>query len=98
MTRGRLVGITAALVEVDFDVGLGAAVVAVKMLESGTKLVAVSVPVGFTVFVRAAELVTLSVAEVTAGVVVFAAMKGVSSGVVVGVTVGVIVGGVEITV
>lgn len=92
MTRGRVVGITAALVEVDLDVTVGA-VVAKMMLESGVKAVAESVPVGLMVFVGGTELVSLSVeVGVTIGVVVLAT-NGVTTGVVSGVIVGVVVGG-----
>lgn len=79
-------GITAALVDVDFDVALGGAVVAERMLESGVKAVAESVPVGLTVFVRGTELLSFSVV-VGRGVVVFPT-NGVTSAVVVGGKVG----------
>src|ERR1700760_3178107 len=84
MTRGRVVGMMAALVEVDFEVTLGGGVVGGIMLESGVRAVAESVPVGLIEFVGGIELV---LGGVTVGVVVFWLTKGVAERVSVGLNV-----------
>ena len=80
-------GMIAALVEAGFDVEVEGAVGAERMLESGVKTVAESVPVGLTVLVGGTEVVSLSLVAVIRGAVVLA-ISGVRSGVVVGRSVG----------
>ena len=85
MTLGKLVGITAALVDDEPEVG--AVEVAEMMLDSGTKTVAESVPVGFTVLVGGTEEVSLA-SLAGSDVVAFA-----TGGSVLGGSVGMLVGG-----
>ena len=91
MTLGSEVGMTAALVEDDPEVG--AVEVAVMILESGIKVVMESVPVGLTVFVGGAEVVgRVVIGSVLVKFPANAGGVGVSVGVSVGSVSGVIVG------